>query len=39
VQISIDGKDCGAMVDLITGERFEGSVTLKPFTPRLIRVS
>ena len=38
VRVSIDGVDCGAMVDLITGERFDGSVTLKPFAPRLIRV-
>jgi len=38
VNISIDGRDCGAMVDLISGERFSGSVTLQPFMPRLLRV-
>ena len=38
VKISINGKDCGAMTDLISGERFEGMVTLGPFSPRLIRV-
>jgi hypothetical protein len=38
VKVSIDGKDCGAMADLITGESFDGSVPLKPFTPRLMRV-
>ena len=38
VKVSLDGKGCGAMVDLITGESFDGAVTLKPFEPRLIRV-
>jgi len=38
VKISIDGKDCGAMMDLISGESFSGTVTLKPFVPRLIQV-
>jgi len=38
VKISIDGKDCGTMTDLIIGEACTESVTLKPFLPRLIRV-
>ena len=36
--VSIDGKDLGEMTDLISGERFHGTVTLKPFEPRLIQV-
>ena len=38
VKISIGGRDCGAMVDLITGEAFHGTVALKPYEPRLIQV-
>ncbi|MCL2507725.1 MAG: beta-galactosidase [Oscillospiraceae bacterium] len=38
VNISIDGNKCSEMIDLITGERFNGTVTLEPFMPRLIQV-
>ena len=38
VKVSIGGRDCGAMTDLISGETFNGTVTLKPFLPRLIQV-
>jgi len=38
VKISVDGKGCDAMTDLITGETFTGTVLLEPFMPRLLRV-
>ncbi|MCL2513769.1 MAG: beta-galactosidase [Oscillospiraceae bacterium] len=38
VKISVDGRECAAIVDLITGETFTGSVTLKPYLPRLLQV-
>jgi len=37
VIVSIDGKDLDEMVDLISGESFHGTVTLKPFESRLIQ--
>jgi hypothetical protein len=38
VQVSVGGEACGAMVDLISGEAFDGTVKLEPFIPRLIQV-